>query len=248
MPFTLAHPAIVLPLVKSKRISATALVIGTMIPDFKFYLQLKENSLSEDQGLAMIGFDFILVLIFSLLFHLLLKKPLIEHLPILWSQKTQENFNFHWKDYFIQNKFIVLVSASLGIASHIVWDAFTHHNGFFVEWFPFLSSTIFILGHGVKLFFILQIIFSALGLGIVANYIYQNKYIAHIYKPTNSMLSYWIKFSLIYTLFISSRLLLLPQYNTFWSVVIAVIGCVFYAWVIISILHTNKKNQYAYSK
>lgn len=248
MPFTLAHPAIILPLVKSKRISATALVIGTMIPDFKFYLQLKENTLSEDQGLTMIWFDLILVFILSLLFHLLLKKPLIEHLPILWSQKTQENFNFNWKDYFFQNKFIVLVSASLGIASHIVWDAFTHHNGFFVEWFPFLSSTIFILEHGVKLFFILQIIFSVLGLGIVANYIYQNKYIIHLYKPNSSMLSYWIKFSLIYTLIISSRLLLLPQYNTFWSVVIAAIGCVFYAWVCVSILHTTKKNQYVYSK
>ena len=248
MPFTLAHPAIILPLVKSKKISITSLVIGAMIPDFKFYLQLKENKLSEDQGLGMFWFDLILVLILSFLFHLLLKKQLIEHLPIRWSQKTQEYFNFNWKDYAFQNKLTVLASASLGIASHIIWDAFTHHNGFFVEWIPFLSSNIFLLGHGVKFFFTLQILFSLFGLGIIASYIDQNKYIIGFSKPTNSTLTYCVKFILIYFLLISARLLLLSHYNSFWSVVIAAIGCVFYAWVIISILYTNKKIQYVSSK
>lgn len=243
MPFTLAHPAIILPLIKSKRISATALVIGTMIPDFKFYLQLKENTLTEDQGLAMIWFDLILVFILSLLFHLLLKKPLIDNMPIRWSPKTLRYLFFDWKEYAFRNKFIVLASASLGIASHIIWDAFTHHNGFFVELIPFLSSEMLICGHGVKFFFILQITFSLIGLLIVAYYIHQNKFIVGFFKPSGSMFAYWTKFILIYSLLITLRLLFFPNYNSFWSLVIATIGCVFYAWVIVSILYTNKKNQ-----
>lgn len=248
MPFTIAHPAIVLPLLKSKRISSTALIIGTMVPDFKFYIQLKENKLTNDQGLIMIWFDLILVVILSHLFHRLLKKPLIDHLPIRWSQKTQKHLHIDWKDYASRNKLTVLSSAIIGIASHIIWDAFTHYNGFFVESIPFLSSDIFIFGYGVKLFFTLQIIFSALGLGVLVYYIYKNEFILGFYRSTSQLLSFWVKFILIYLILLSARLLILSQYNSFWSAVIATIGCVFYAWLIVAILYTDKKIQYVFSK
>lgn len=42
MPFTFAHQAIILPLKKSKRFCSTALIAGSIVPDFEFFFQLRE--------------------------------------------------------------------------------------------------------------------------------------------------------------------------------------------------------------
>lgn len=242
MPFTLAHPAIVFPLIKTRKFSTTALVIGTMIPDFKFYLQLKENILTEDHGLGLIWFDLILAILLCYLFHRILKKPFLSNIPIQFSQEIKENLNFEWNfQYLSKNAIIVLTSALIGILSHIFWDAFTHHNGYFVQMIPFLSSSITILGHPVKIFFLLQIVFSAIGLAILAIYILKAKVVVGYSKPTTAMIHYWLVFSILYFLLLVARITFLAHYNSFWSLVIAFIGCLFYAWVLNSIIYIIKK-------
>lgn len=248
MPFTLAHPAIVLPIVKSKRISTTALVIGTVIPDFKFYLQLKENSLTEDHGLGMLWVDILLVLLFSYLFHYLLKKPFVSNLPIQWSEKINRSIHFDWRIYAKNNTWTVLLSALLGVSSHIFWDGFTHHDGYFVRMIPLLNTYFSVLGHPVKIFFLLQIAFSLLGLAILAIYIYRNNIIIGLTKPNKAMIRFWSSVVGLYILLLTIRLLLFSQYNSFWSVVIAFIGCALYSWIFISIIDTYKKIQYVRSK
>ncbi len=44
MPFTFSHPAIVLPFLKKKHFSATALVVGTMSPDLEYFFRMKIQS------------------------------------------------------------------------------------------------------------------------------------------------------------------------------------------------------------
>ena len=45
MPFTFAHPAIVLPFYKKpKFFSMTTLIIGSMSPDFEYFLRVKIKS------------------------------------------------------------------------------------------------------------------------------------------------------------------------------------------------------------
>ena len=45
MPFTFAHPAIVLPFYKKpKFFSMTTLIIGSMSPDFEYFLRMKIKS------------------------------------------------------------------------------------------------------------------------------------------------------------------------------------------------------------
>ncbi|SEF46838.1 protein of unknown function [Flavobacterium urumqiense] len=41
MPFTFSHPAIILPFLKNKKLSATALIIGSMSPDFEYFFRMK---------------------------------------------------------------------------------------------------------------------------------------------------------------------------------------------------------------
>ncbi|AIK36171.1 hypothetical protein BG07_3819 [Bacillus pseudomycoides] len=42
MPFTFAHPAAVIPFCKKQRyVSVTALVLGSMVPDFEYFLHFR---------------------------------------------------------------------------------------------------------------------------------------------------------------------------------------------------------------
>jgi len=45
MPFTFSHPAIVLPLATLRRqwISATGLIIGSITPDFEYFIRMKNT-------------------------------------------------------------------------------------------------------------------------------------------------------------------------------------------------------------
>jgi hypothetical protein len=242
MPFTLAHPAIVLPLVNSKRVSTTALIIGTMIPDFKFYLQLKENIYSENTSFSFLCIDLSLAIFFSYLFHNLLKKPLLANLPILWSDKFKASQTNQWNQYAASNKIVIIFSALLGVMTHIVWDGFTHHDGFFVTLIDVLNYKIHFNSYDLPIYFLLQILFSILGLAILFNFIYKKKFIQEVSFKHLSSYSYWIYFLIIFIILLAMRLMLLPQYNTFWSIVIAIIGCALYAWTLNSIIFIKKTN------
>lgn len=54
MPFTFAHPAAVLPFAKkhSKHISVTALILGSMAPDFEYFYTLDRMVLLAIHGLG----------------------------------------------------------------------------------------------------------------------------------------------------------------------------------------------------
>lgn len=54
MPFTFAHPATVLPFAKkhSKHISVTALILGSMAPDFEYFCTLDPMVLLAIHGLG----------------------------------------------------------------------------------------------------------------------------------------------------------------------------------------------------
>ena len=58
MPFTLAHPAIVLPLAAKKlRMSATGLVIGSMVPDFEYFIRMRTESKYSHTLAGLFWFD-----------------------------------------------------------------------------------------------------------------------------------------------------------------------------------------------
>ena len=242
MPFTLAHPAIVLPLVNSKRVSTTALIIGSMMPDFKFYLQLKENFYSENNSLSFLFLDIFLTILFSFLFHNLLKKPLLENLPILWSDKFKASQPNQWNQYAASNKVVIIFSALLGVVTHIVWDGFTHHDGFFVTIIDVLNYKIHFQNYDLPIYYLLQILFSILGLVILFRFIYKKAFIQEVSFKYLSSYNYWIYFLIIFIILLTIRLLLFPQYNYFWSVVIAIIGCALYAWTLNSIFFIKKTN------
>lgn len=141
MPFTFSHPAIVLPLarIKGRFISVSALVVGSMTPDFEYFIKMK---LSGRFSHTLPGaFIFCLPVGFALLtaFHLIVKRPFINALPsyiyarLIWLR----DFDF-WPS-LKKHPFRYAVFLLTGIFSHLLWDSFTHANHFMVRHIDWLS-------------------------------------------------------------------------------------------------------------
>ncbi|WP_167851963.1 DUF4184 family protein [Hymenobacter elongatus] len=143
MPFTLAHPAIVLPLLRPLRrhLSATALILGAMAPDFEYFLRLRPDGIYGHTLAGIFWLDIPLVVLFAMLFHRLVKQPLIHCLPrpmrqrLVWPARQP----WPWRRAF---RAPVLLGAFVGTVSHILWDAFTHDDGGVVLHWPLLMQPV----------------------------------------------------------------------------------------------------------
>lgn len=134
MPFTFSHPAIVLPLVKTRlKLSATALIIGSMIPDFEYFIRMRDRSKYSHTLTGIFWFDIPLALLVCFLFHLIVRNPLFNNLPPFLKDRFSIYKSFNWSKYFFKNWAIVLVSIIIGAISHIVWDGVTHNTMFYVN-------------------------------------------------------------------------------------------------------------------
>lgn len=83
MPFTFAHPVAVLPFAKkhSKHISVTALILGSMAPDFEYFLHFRPYGVIGHTWLGFLYLNLPLVFLLAYIYHYILKKPFITHLP-----------------------------------------------------------------------------------------------------------------------------------------------------------------------
>jgi hypothetical protein len=84
MPFTFSHPAIVLPFafLPRKWFSLTGLVIGSLIPDFEYFLRMRIKSNYSHTIDGLFWFDLPLGIILGYIFHYLVRDSLLNNLPI----------------------------------------------------------------------------------------------------------------------------------------------------------------------
>ncbi|MBS4064239.1 MAG: DUF4184 family protein [Chitinophagaceae bacterium] len=235
MPFTPAHPAIIIPLIKSKRFSATALIAGSMVPDFEFFFQMREVKNVGHHWYGILLFDLPFATLLCFLFHNVMRNLIITQLPAALQNRFLFATSFNWNQYAVKNKAIVFCSLLTGIISHLFWDGFTHHDGFFVELLPALAAATWLQAYQIPLYFLLQIVFSFIGLLVVCYCVYK--------LPTHTTVNftrqrkhYWSLFFLLMGLTFTVRVILWPQYNSFWSLFIAVIGSICYSWIAISVV------------
>lgn len=145
MPFTLAHPIAAAPiwLLSQRKLDLLALAIGTMIPDFQYFIALKPvRAIGHSlPGVFIEGVPCSLVLL--LVFHYVLKYPLLALAPSGVADRLPPMRRFSL--FPLSQLFIIIVSIAIGGISHIIWDDFTHSTGWFVVRFPLLQSKIFSL-------------------------------------------------------------------------------------------------------
>lgn len=135
MPFTFSHPAAVLPLslIPKKWISVTALVIGSITPDFEYFFRMEHDSIYSHTWAGIFWFDLPLGLLLVYLFNYLIKTELIENLPLFLNRRFSE-FAFLKRDLNnAKNLLLVLISLIIGIVSHIIWDKVTHKTVDFIN-------------------------------------------------------------------------------------------------------------------
>ena len=144
MPFTFSHPAIILPLTNfpKKWFSLTGLIIGSLTPDFEYFLRMKIFSIYSHTLPGIFWFDFPLAIILCFLFHQIIRTTFVKNLPNFIQTRFLIYNSFNWKKYFKENLLIVFISIIIGISSHLFWDSFTHEDGFFVTHLSFLKSSI----------------------------------------------------------------------------------------------------------
>jgi hypothetical protein len=143
MPFTLAHPVLILPVARRfPRLPLSALVIGSMSPDFPYFLLL--HSELYHAGHSFLGqFTFCLPmgLIALLAFHKLLKMPLLALLPRWQAERLYRTAqNFAVRD--ARDIGSIVLALLIGSFGHIALDSFTHGNGWVVLRMPALQYEI----------------------------------------------------------------------------------------------------------
>jgi hypothetical protein len=131
VPYPIAHPAAVLPLVLllGRRAVPSALVIGSLIPDAWYFVPFAERSDSHSLA-GLFVFCLPLGLGTYLLFHLFLKAPLLALAPPALAARLAA---FHRPGLPRAPWPAVLLCLLAGAATHLAWDAFAHAYGSFAQ-------------------------------------------------------------------------------------------------------------------
>jgi hypothetical protein len=173
MPFTLSHNAAVLPLLRSKYFSATGLIIGTMAPDFEYFIRMNIQGIYGHTLPGIFYFDIPISIALAFLFHNVAKKNLIDQLPAFLQARFKEVREFNFSDYIKTHKTVFILSVILGTVTHIIWDGFTHQRQFFVTHLPQIYDGRVVPFLGVKypLWYALQYVSTIVGGLLVVWYI-----------------------------------------------------------------------------
>lgn len=169
MPFTFSHPAILLPFkyLPERWFSLTGIIIGSLTPDFEYFIRMKVQSNYSHTFYGIFWFDLPLALLVSFAFHNLVRNALFFNLPNFIKSRTSIFISFNWNNYFKENWIIVFVSILIGIASHLFWDGFTHNHGYFAEHISALKNNIVILNNEIPIWKIAQHLSSLIGAIII---------------------------------------------------------------------------------
>lgn len=170
MPFTLAHPAIILPFARLKKIPLSALVVGSVTPDFEYFIKMKLSGRYSHTLEGMFLMDLPLALILWLIFHQIVKRPLIKNLPQYFKSRLLDLKKFEFIMAMKLNFIFILFGLLIGISSHIIWDSFTHGNSILVFKWEWLAKPILGDLPTFPTFRVLQHISTLIGVVVLAFY------------------------------------------------------------------------------
>ena len=170
MPFTLAHPAAVLPLARRLRGRTvfSALVIGSLVPDLPKLFPRLGMPPDTHHFSALVAVCVPVGLVVYVLFHALLARPLATLLPD--GPRARLAPYLHDPARYTSTSLArVAFSLFLGGVTHLLWDAFTHPGMAGVDAFAVLQEPWLQIGvlpyPGYR---VLQAASTILGLGVLA--------------------------------------------------------------------------------
>lgn len=169
MPFTFAHPAAAAPLQRplGRYGVLSALVIGSMSPDFSYFLPLGVRRLDTHSFTGLVLFCLPAALAVYVAWHVLLKGPLLALLPRALLGRLDEHAR-NYRSLPSRPWSAVLVSLLVGAVTHLVWDAFTHPDTLVTRNVAFLRLALYSTGpYEITVYNALQLASTAAGLALL---------------------------------------------------------------------------------
>ena len=238
MPFTFVHPAIILPLKKGfpRWFSMTGLIVGSLAPDFEYFIRMKIQSIYSHTILGTFTFNLPVGICLAFIFHLIVKKDLIENLPTSWQRKLPALKELDWSTYFKKNWLIVCISILIGASSHIFWDAFTHRDVYFVELLD-LKRTV--TTYYIPIYKILQHLSTLVGGLLIMTYFFRMPTKASTTKKPS--LKYWVSLAILTIMILIIRLVFGLNIYEYGNVIVSGITAIMVSMVVFSFL--KNKNE-----
>ena len=167
MPFTLAHPAAVLPLRRFRYLQTVSLIVGSITPDLPYYIPSRYNRalLETHTFFGSFALD-IPIGLAALVCGFLLRGPLTALMSVrarALCLQAMERF----KERPV-NWVLAPISILIGTWTHILWDSFTHENGWMVRRVAALSAPVTIGWYTGTVCHVLQYVSSVVGLMVLA--------------------------------------------------------------------------------
>ncbi|HUA90464.1 MAG TPA: DUF4184 family protein [Steroidobacteraceae bacterium] len=167
VPFTLAHPAAILPLRGRRYLRTAPLIVGAMAPDLPYYVPGSVQRFVPETHEFSASFTIDLALAYLALAGIyLLRRPLTALLTprarwlCLHALAPLRADRRAW----VYAGFAMI----LGVWTHLLWDSFTHRDGWIVRRVSALSAPVTIGSYTGPMCHVLQYVSSALGLLIMA--------------------------------------------------------------------------------
>ncbi|MCP9766662.1 DUF4184 family protein [Lacihabitans sp. LS3-19] len=245
MPFTLSHVVAVLPFRHQVRkyFSISGLIMGSMAPDFEFFLR---NTLYGIWGHTFKGiffFDLPISILLCLIFHYWVRDKLILFSPNFIKSRFIDYLGFDWTDYLKSHLIKVIFSVLVGILTHFVWDNITHEPNYVSPFYlSFLSENLYFKNFSMPVYLFLQILSSILGLVgfllVIFRLPMKNLKSENNQNHTNRFWALVILFSSI--IFTFRYLIGIPDEKPIGQFIVISIGSSLYALTLVSIFYPKK--------
>jgi hypothetical protein len=156
MPLTISHPAASIPFARLN-LPLSALIIGSMTPDFPYFIPILFSQSGFSHSIIGVFVYCLPIGLVALgIFHFLIKYPALSLLP-LNHQRRLHSFATNFSFLPLRRFLLIVLSILLSAFTHILWDSFTHSQGWMVKQFAVLKSPVFIVSsHSVLVYEILQ--------------------------------------------------------------------------------------------
>jgi Domain of unknown function (DUF4184) len=166
VPFTLAHPAAILPLRGLRYLRTAPLICGALVPDAPYFLPgrldrlLPETHRFHDSYTVCLMMGYILLVILFVL-----RQPL----TALLTARARWLFLSALQPFTrVPEWLFAAIAIVLGVWTHLLWDSFTHPDGWMVHRVAALSAPVEVLGYQGTVCHLLQYLSSVLGLAVLA--------------------------------------------------------------------------------
>ncbi len=243
MPFTFAHPAVILPLpfLNKRWFSLTGLIIGSMIPDFEYFIRMRIQSIYSHTLAGIFWFDLPLALLISFIFHNKVKNLLFQNSPYCLQSRLLIFTTFNWNNYFKQNWIVVIFSILIGTASHLLWDSFTHDSGYFVNQIATLQNSVYLFGIDIPILKIAQHLSTFLGGVIIFFAIFKLPKNVISRNPVNK--NYWFVTFLFFVLILILRFSAGIGIKEYGNIIVSIISAALLSLILTPIFFAKTSNK-----